>query len=310
MRRIVSALAMAGACTMPSFGGELSVFYCYAPDAASGVVYQSQALPLGPVSERVSYGREFAAYLKSTRRVRADVQAYCVMRSTTDEIARARASLLVESCPECAGATRAESVEWPRPDAGAMSVPSADPARHGSVAPPIERASTNPSKGRPRKSEDKLVVVMGNTESGKLLVVSNQPDLEAVAARQARMIRPTGWKTLLATSEPGFGAAFCVRHGEVTRFFLAHAQPSMKDAISHAREFAAPYAAETAQEVRICGAPWNAQTGEGLSRDEGVIDDLKDAIREEVACDRDAKEGDSGDRPCPARNPSFTGVRG
>lgn len=157
---------------------------------------------------------------------------------------------------------------------------------------------------------------MGNVETGKLLVISHQSDAvsaaqaQAQAQAQAGMIRPTGWKTLLTTSEPGFGAAFCVRHGDTTRFFLAHAQPSMKEAISHAREFAAPYAAETSQEAKVCGAPWNAQAGEAPPREEGVIDDLKDAIRKEVTCDRDAKAGDTNARPCPRQDPSFTGVRG
>jgi hypothetical protein len=308
VRPVVATLLLAAACAVPSFGAELSVFYCYAPDAASGVVYQSPALTLGPVSERASYGREFAAYLKSTHRVRADVQAYCVMRATIDEIGRAQANLLAESCPECAGATRSEPVDWPRPNARAISVPAAPPAPQANPAPTIKTALA--PRDQPGKQSDKLVVVMGNTETGKLLVVSNQPHLEAVAARQASMIRPTGWQTLLVTSEPGFGAAFCVRHGDVTRFFLAHAQPSLKDAISRAREFAAPYAAETTQEARICGAPWSAQAGDVPSREEGVIDELEDVIRKEVACDRDAKAGDANARHCPKPDPSFTGVRG
>ncbi len=311
MRRFVATLVLAGACAMPSPGGELSVFYCYAPDAVSGVVYQSQALPLGPVSERANYGREFAGYLKATHRVRSDVQAYCVMRSTSDEIARAKASLLEESCPECAGANRAEPVEWARANARLTSLPSpSDPAPHATPAPPNRPAPSATPEHRLAKSSDKLLVVMGNSETGKLLVVSNQPDLEAVAGRQARMLRPTGWKTLLVTSEPGFGAAFCVRHGDVTRFFLAHAQPSMKDAISRAREFAARDAINAEQEARICGAPWNAHTGDMPSREEGVIDELKDVIRKEVTCDRDANAGDADARPCPKQDPSFTGIRG
>jgi hypothetical protein len=280
---------------------ELDVFYCYAPDVASGVVYLSQALPVGPIGERAGYGREFAGWLRSNHRVGGDVQAYCVMRATADEIARAQASLSSEPCPECAGLTRFVPVNWPRERAHAPPTIRADTVARGTSADPDRP---------PRHAAGTVLVVMGNVETGKLLVVSNQSDAVSAAQSQARMIRPTGWKTLLTTSEPGFGAAFCVRHGDATRFFLAHAQPSMKEAISRARESAAPYAAETSQEARICGAPWNAQAGEMPPREEGVIDALKDAIREEVTCDRDAKAADANSRPCPERDPSFTGVRG
>ena len=45
-------------------------------------------------------------------------------------------------------------------------------------------------------------------------------------------------------------------------------------------------------------------------REESVIDDVKDAIRKEVACDPRAKPGDPDARPCPKPDPSFSGVRG
>lgn len=303
MRSSFAALSLIAAFAMRAHGGELTVFYCYAPDTSSGVVYLSQPLPVGPVSERSGYGREFAAWLKSADRVRGDVAAYCVMRASHEEITRAQAALSTEACPECAGATRFEPVSWPRAT--------------GDVTPALAKHADQPVRPEPpaptqstRNVDGDLLVVMGNTETGKMLVVSNHPDAVSMARAQAKTIRATGWTTLLTTSEPGFGAAFCVRSGKAVRFFVAHAQPSMKDAIARAREFAAPYAAEISQEAKVCGAPWNARAPDSVERESGVIDDMKDAVRKEVACDPRAKSGDANARPCPKKDPSFTGVRG
>jgi hypothetical protein len=311
--RVAAALVLA---MLASPAYALTHFYCYAADAASGTVYVSSVLPVGPVAERSRYGVEFVEHLKKTGRVKSDVAAYCVMRDGAEAIASSRAALPYD-CRECQDLSRFADVAWAR---GGVTLPTApivpkvrselhaeaEPAKEPPPAPETAAATTPVDTGP-------WVVVLGNVETGKLLVVSQQPNLKAVARAQARTVRPTGWTDLLATREPGYGAAFCVRVNDETRFFVAHGQPSIRDAIREARQQAESYAKAVDAKVQICGAPWQSSAPvERPERDEGVIDAIRGTIREWVTCDPKEVLPDGTRRKCPVQQPSpgGSGVRG
>lgn len=98
---------------LPAAAQELRFFYCFAPDPASGTVYASPTLPIGPVGERAGYGTAFAGFLKAQGVLTGEAAGYCVMRATEAEIDRGRREL-AQHCPECGGATTVTEVDWPR----------------------------------------------------------------------------------------------------------------------------------------------------------------------------------------------------
>lgn len=97
----------------PALAQGLSWFYCYAPNPSTGTVLVSDAQPIGPVSERGGYGREFSTYLTSRGKLPAGTQVYCVMRASEQEVRRGQQEL-AERCDECGGARQFERVVWPR----------------------------------------------------------------------------------------------------------------------------------------------------------------------------------------------------
>ena len=135
------ALLVAGGAA-PAQSGGLVYFYCYAPDPASGTVFMSPALPVGPVAERTAYGAEFVAHLKQQGRLRGAAQGYCSMKPSLEAVALAQSRLPKENCAECAGASRFEGVAWNRGGKAAAPPPAVvekgrdagDPAREGAAA--------------------------------------------------------------------------------------------------------------------------------------------------------------------------------
>ena len=63
-------------------------FYCFATNAGTGTVYVSDIHEVGPISERRSYGEQFAKYLIGKGKVPVGTDGYCVMRPTKAEIER------------------------------------------------------------------------------------------------------------------------------------------------------------------------------------------------------------------------------
>lgn len=240
----------------------------------------SQPQRAGPVAERAGYGAGYVAYLRSIGHLKEDVQAYCTMRSTAAEIERSRLRLSQELCPECGGIERFESVAWPR---GGQPVDMGPAPVTKVAAREIPTVTQAPS----RKASDPLLVIMGNSETGKLIKVSNQLDLVARANAQALAVRPTGWETLLVTSTPGFGTAFCVEDKGVTHFFVAHGLPTQKESIAEARKKAKAFATKNGGVEKVCGAPWRASEGIAEPRESGAIDVVKDIVRDFVTCDPD-----------------------
>lgn len=288
----LAALAIAST----SGAQELRFFYCYVPDPASGTVYISPAMPIGPVAERAGYGSEFASYLQKQGRLAGDAQGYCAMRPTREAVLQAQSLLPRENCPECGGAGRFEGVAWvrggvasPPPPAG-LQIAGADTEQAGG----IEILDI----GKP------LLLVMGNARTGRLSVTGPHSTPEALAASQARLPAGAGWKTLLTTSEPGHGAAICAREAGEVRFFVAHEQASFEEAARAARQFAQQNAVEPST-VELCGVPWELRSGEAVRQaGEGVVERIRQMLWDEVNCAPALDQ--CPDRPAP----TSIGVRG
>lgn len=141
----LAALGIAG-WAAPALAQAPTHYYCYVPDPASGTVFMSQPLPVGPVGERARYGSDYAAYLRSKGQVGAGAQGYCVMRWSEAAVEEARAMRPGDPCPECGGASRFVTVAWARPGApkpaGKSQVTTADTAKaDGSGASKPKRVS-------------------------------------------------------------------------------------------------------------------------------------------------------------------------
>jgi hypothetical protein len=153
------------------------------------------------------------------------------------------------------------------------------------------------------------VVVLAHPQSGDYVIVTNRASPRVVAMQQAnKKGRAGGWKPLLASTLPGFGAIFCFRpKGGDVRYFVTVGLPSVREAISEARRQAAQAASASGATAYICGGPWenrnlypieaqapatdNAATGDaakgriGDQSGPGLIDALKEEVRGNVTCD-------------------------
>ena len=305
----------------------LTHFYCYAPDPASGVIYTSPTLPVGPPAERAGYGDAWVKSLRERGILRSEVQAYCVMRATADAIAQARIRLLQEPCPECQGASERRDLSWPGKE-GARLGPAGSGPPPGPPAPPLRDGVSRKAQATAvvtTAARDPVVVILGNVVSGKLIRMSYRMDIVAAAWNEARRIRPDGWEQLLVSHKEGYGAALCLPTPAGVRFFVAHGARSQAEAVREAqdRANAALAALKVADKPVACAAPWLVEPGrtdtlepEDPDLVDDLIDDARKAIRDWVACpparDRNASDPPAGDaRDCakPAGRP-VGGVRG
>lgn len=115
----------------------LKWFYCYAPNAQTGIVHVSDIQSIGPVAERAGYGNEFVEYLKAEGKLSSGGQAYCVMRATEREIELGQRELSAV-CNECGTANKVERVVWPRGGRTIRHVL----AGEGNTTPPADAATT------------------------------------------------------------------------------------------------------------------------------------------------------------------------
>ncbi|WDF71173.1 hypothetical protein [Novosphingobium sp. KACC 22771] len=264
---------------------EPKVFYCYAPDPETGAVYVTQTMNVGPLSERSTYGRQFAQWLKRKGTISANVQGYCTMSWSVAEAEKGKTGMQTGWCPECLQIKRFVDVQWDRAGAGAKPVAAPKVAMRA-PEPPLERSPKAPVMAM--DSGEPWLVVLGNTETGQIVVEKNQPDLANVALAKAHSRRATGWEELLVTREAGWGVALCVKKPGAVRFFLAHSQPDQRSAVARARDEASAYAAKVKLPVSVCGAPWNAEAdggGDGGEQEESWIDTIKGKIRMMITCD-------------------------
>lgn len=83
----------------------LSVYYCSVYNAGSDTLYVSPVRPVGPISERASYGPAYARELAAAGPVPGASDPRCTMRATQREIDEARANAL-RDCRNCTPSTR------------------------------------------------------------------------------------------------------------------------------------------------------------------------------------------------------------
>lgn len=102
------------------------------------------------------------------------------------------------------------------------------------------------------------VVVLAHPETGANVIVSNEQAPRTKAMQRANNKHPGGgWKPILASSVPGYGAMFCFRpKGGEVQYFIAEGKDEGAAAIIEARSSAAAAAQGTGKTVYICGT-WN-----------------------------------------------------
>lgn len=288
-----AAFTMSLTLPMEAVAQDPAFFYCYAPDPASGTVYVSSVQSVGPISERSAYGRDFGAYLRSRGILTSAVQAYCTMRHSRAESERAQHALMTEPCSECGGATRFAHVEWARntppstpKNATAVGI---DPKPATVESPSV--ATQLPTRASAADDSQPTLVVLGNGETGALLVERSGADPLQAAMQKARALHPTGWDVLLATQAGGFGAAMCVKHLDQVRFFVAHGASGIQQAISAAREEGQAYATATGEEMYLCGRPWVGRQPLIDAPEPTLMDDVIDTTRSLFVCRSHPEEG-------------------
>jgi hypothetical protein len=250
--RIIAALWLCVALAGSAKAQGVNYFYCFASDPDSKAVYMSQTLPVGPVSERKNYGQEFADFLLKSGRVRTKVTGYCTMRPTASDIDHSRL-MLPSDCSVCGGAEAYQNVAWPR--AGMSPQQREMHAVIAAVTPPRPPAVKPPSAAEPSEPEFVLSVI-GNAETGELEFGHNEP-LKDVMER-ARAKKATGWSALATSKSAGFGAAFCITHGNRTHFFTSAGQEYRAAALREAFAPAVAYARKVGAKAALCGK-WRAR---------------------------------------------------
>jgi hypothetical protein len=175
------------------------------------------------------------------------------------------------------------------------------------------------------------VVVLAHPDGGDFVIVQNRPSPRAEAMQRANARKHTdGWKLLLGSTVPGYGAMFCFRpKGSQMRYFIAEGKASGDEAIDDARAQANAAARGTGATTAICGS-WNnrnahpleaqgapptaqptvtapVERGDEAPRKEGergLMEAVKRQIHERMACD--PKQNNCP----PSPKPASVGVRG
>ncbi len=179
------------------------------------------------------------------------------------------------------------------------------------------------------------VVVLAHPPSGDFVIVQNRPSPRTEAMQRANAKgRGAGWKPLLSSTVPGYGAMFCFRpKGGDVRYFIAEGKATGKEAIADARARANAAATGTGVFTSICGNwnnlntyPLEAQPGMPATRqaagplpgddagprkegERGLIELIKHQVRDHVTCDP-KQQPDKCPEPPPSRSNAPTGVRG
>lgn len=231
----VSVLAAAVWATPASAQG-LNWFYCYAPNPATGTVLVSDAQPIGPVSERGGYGREFSTYLNARGKLPAGSQVYCVMRATEQEVRRGQQELAAR-CDECGGASKFEHVVWPRGGksvrqvlAGGGAAQSPAPVTQAQVAvetPPVEGAG---------------VFIMARTDQTEIVYVANEDNGRFLTRFKADQ-KGGQWTWMLDNDRcSGWLAVAYATNGSKRQYFVARGSPDQGQASRKALAAAEEYA--------------------------------------------------------------------
>jgi hypothetical protein len=201
---LTTLIAFGAAGAPPAATQELRVFYCFAPVAATRVIYVSPVHAVGPVVERARYGEEFAAHL-ATQGVRpaSEGPAFCNMRASESQIVRERDGLVwycpLENgarSPLCGQTWTVRDVAWARSPSAAAS----GPVAAARTQPPPAAAPRPQQAGTPSASLPPSSAAVGEIPCepapGRARVRPHQPgvvpnrptpaDLHAQAEREAR----------------------------------------------------------------------------------------------------------------------------
>lgn len=211
-------------------------FYCYVPDPASGTVYMSQPLPVGPVAERARYGSDYAAYLRSKGRVGSEAQGFCVMRWSEAAVEESRAMRPSDPCPECGGARNFTSFAWARP--GAPTTAETQVAAAGDAGPaggaPPSRPKRVSNADAVRRANDAYVASVKEairaSDPGVCMVNGDGSVRCTRGGKVTAEARPAPSPAPVATPPTAARAEVCLpaRAGTATRQRCANAKPPAK----------------------------------------------------------------------------------
>lgn len=279
----------------PASAQGLNWFYCYAPNSATGKVLVSDPQPIGPVSERGGYGREFSTYLAARGKLPAGSQVYCVMRATEQEIRRGQQELAAR-CDECGGARQFEHVTWPRGGksvrqvlaGGGTATTTTPPAKPGVVV------ETTPAEGTG-------VYIMARTDQTGIVYVANEENGRFLTRFKADQ-KGGQWTWMLSNDQcSGWLAVAYATNGSERQYFVARGSPDEGQASRKALEAAESH-------VQIKGGGWlsgvlvafrNEYRHPEADFSAGVIAGVRDEIAKQVV-----------DRCAEFRDGTTVGVRG
>lgn len=130
------------------------------------------------------------------------------------------------------------------------------------------------------------VFVLGNTQSGHVVIRGNSVDAADQANIAAKAIRPAGWTLLFADDAPGWGAVVCVHHAKGFTFFPATGQPSEVDAIKLSQAAAQKFVATVGGSlVLLCAPHWNNR-GDPIAFGSAGLESMTAAQPEKAVVDR------------------------
>lgn len=263
MRATISILGVVAALwAAPASAQGLNWFYCYAPNAATGVVYVSDVHAVGPVSERAGYGNEFAGFLASRGKLPAHAQAYCVMRATEQEVVRGQQSV-TELCSECGGATTVEHIAWLRGGQRGRQLATPVPAADASLGErPRGAARGSVATGRTEPVEGVGAYIMGRSDATGIVHTANEENAQFQTRHKADL--KGGQWTWIAMNDrcPGWVAVAYATDGDERHYFVAKGSDFEGTARVAAIKLAEAYAARK-------GAAWLA----------GVLSSFKNEYR-------------------------------
>lgn len=118
------------------------------------------------------------------------------------------------------------------------------------------------------------VYVLGNTETGHVVIRGNTEDAGMLANREAKGIRDTGWVMLYGDDALGWGAVSCVKTDKGVQFSLSSGHPSELEAARLAKAGADKVQKETGGSLMFMCAPrWNNRGQPLAFGSDGVPDD-------------------------------------
>lgn len=102
------------------------------------------------------------------------------------------------------------------------------------------------------------VFVLGNTQTGQVVIRGNRDDAGLDASREAKGIRETGWVQLFADDTPGWGAISCVKTDKGVQFSLSSGHKTELEAVRLAKAGADKMQLQSGGVLMFMCAPrWN-----------------------------------------------------